>query len=412
MATTKKNNEFKMKNGIRKTKSGSFEAAVYVGTSLTEVTKSGKPKKEYEWITAATERECRTLKRELETEIENRSHSSYGNWTFEAWCKKWMDVNFVDYSQPNILDKLKPKYKPSTQKSYKMYIEYHFIPFFGTRKLKDIQEMHIKEYISKKTKDGLSSTTLAKHFYILSDLLYDALKIKSPCRDLKPPEIKKYKPLVLSEEAFNMFHDALTGTWDEIPLLLAAWCGMRQGEIFCLKWGDIDKENSEITIDENRAISEFGYMDVDPKSERGFRTIPVSQQVINLIEARRLNQEKISPYIFPMRPDSYSGRFAKLIDRHNKALKDIRAGKAKRSDFILTGHKRCVEFNLAKAPLPDIRFHDLRHYHATILYKHGISDQYAADRLGHDISVLKKIYQHLEDSTRKATDDKVKDIFK
>jgi hypothetical protein len=78
-----------------------------------------------------------------------------------------MEVNFVDYSQPDIIKKTKPKYKPSTQKSYKMYIEFHFIPFFGPKKLRDIQEMSIKEYIAKKTKEGLSSTTLRKHFYIL-----------------------------------------------------------------------------------------------------------------------------------------------------------------------------------------------------------------------------------------------------
>ena len=406
------NKKPKMKNGVRKTKSRSWEAAVYIGLSTTEKTKSGNLKKLYEWVTAESEKECRTKKRELEQEIEDRTHSQYGKWTFKQWCDKWMEVNFVDYSQPNILDKLKPNYKPSTQKSYKMYIKFHFVPFLGNAKLKDISEMNIKEYISKKEKEGLSSTTIRKHFYVLSTILYDALKIKSPCRDLEPPAIKVYKPHVLSEDEFNMFHDALAGTWDEIPLLLAAWCGMRQGEIFCLKWGDIDKENSEITIDENRAISEFGYMDVDPKSERGFRTIPASQKVMDLIEARRLKQEKISPYIFPMRPDSYAKRFPKLIERHNKALKDIKARKAKQADFVIKGHKRSVEFNLAKVPLPDIRFHDLRHYHATILYKNGISDQYAADRLGHDISVLKKIYQHLEDSTRKATDDKVKDMFK
>jgi integrase len=397
---------------IRKLKNGTFQACVYVGTSASEVDKYGKPKKIYEYITCESERECKSKARELETDIENKSHSSYGKWPFETWCKKWMDVNFVDYGQPNILDKFKPKYKPSTQKSYKMYIEFHFIPFFGNRKLKDISEMHIKEYISKKAKDGLSSTTIRKHFYILSDILYDALKIKSPCRDLEPPEIKKYKPHVLTEEEFNMFHNALAGTWDEIPLLLAAWCGMRQGEIFCLKWGDVDNGKSEITIDENRAISEFGYMDVDPKSERGFRTIPASEAVLNLIEARRINQDKISPYIFPMRPDSYAKRFPKLIIRHNKALKDIRAGKAKKSDFAITGRKRTVEFNLAKAPLPNIRFHDLRHYCATVLHKNGISDQYAAGFLGHDIIVLKKIYQHLELSTRKVNDEKVRGLQK
>jgi integrase len=415
MARRKKDNEFSMVNGVRKTKSGSWEAAVYVGTSA-ELDKHGKPKKLYEWITCDTEKECRLKKRDLETEIENRSHSSYGDWQFDVWCDKWMEVNFVDYSQPNILDKVKPKYKPSTQVSYEMYIETHFKKFFGKKKLKDISEMNIKEYIAKKIKGSpeckaLSSTTIAKHFYVLSDILYDALKIKNPCRDIEPPEIKKYKPIILDENGFNLILDALRNTWDEIPLLLSAWCGLRQGEIFCLKWDDIDKENCLITIDENRAISEFGYMDVDPKSERGIRTIPVAKKIIDLLESHRLKQKKISQYVFEMRPDSYSGRFGKLIDRHNKALKDLKGGKVKRSDFILKGHKRSVEFNLAKAPLPDIRFHDLRHYHATILYKNGISDQYAAERLGHDIKVLKSIYQHLEDSTKRKEDDKVKEIF-
>lgn len=396
---------------IRKFSNGTFQAAIYVGTSAVEKDKHGKPKKIYEYITCDKEKECISRARELETEIENKSHSSYGKMQFNAWCKKWMEVNFIDYSVLGILEKIKPKYKPSTQVSYKMYIEYHFIPFFGNMLLKDIQEMHIKEYISRKTRDGLSSTTIAKHFYILSDILYDALKIKNPCRDVDAPKIRKYKPVILDEKGFGLFQSILSGTWDEIPLLLAAWCGMRQGEIFALKWGDINKDFT-ITIDENRAISEFGYMDVDPKSERGFRTIPVSQKILDLIEARRLQQEKINSYIFPMRPDSYSKRFAKIIDYHNKALKDLKANKVKRSDFIPKGRKRAVEFYLASEPLPDIRFHDLRHYCATILHKNNISDQYAAEFFGHDISVLKKIYQHLELSTKKINDEKVKEIFK
>ncbi|MCX8129390.1 MAG: site-specific integrase [Clostridia bacterium] len=391
---------------VRKLKNGTFQAAVYVCTSA-ELDKHGKPKKIYEYITCDSEKECKSKARELETDIENRTYSSLGKMKFDAWANKWIDINFVDYSKPCV----KGKIKASTQVSYKMYIETHFKPFFGRLYLREIQEMHIKEYISKKLKYGLSPTTVRKHFYLLNAILYDALKVKNPCRDVEPPKAKKYTPHVLTEAEFELFHAAFKNTWDEIPLLLGAWCGMRLGEIFCLKWGDIDKDNCMITIDETRAISEFGYIDDDPKSERGMRTIPISQKIIDLLEARRTQQEKISHYIFQLRPDSYSERFGKIIDRHNKALKQLKAGKVKRSDFVLTGHKRCIEFNLASAPLPDIRFHDLRHYHATILYKNNIADQYAAERLGHDILVLKKIYQHLELSTKKEMDDKVRALF-
>lgn len=394
---------------IRKLKNNTFQAAVYVGTSA-ELDKKGKPKKIYEYITCTTEKECKVRARELETDIENRTYSSLGNVKFNAWVDKWMEVNFIDYSNKNV----KPgRYKPSTQVSYKMYIETHFKPFFKRFKLKDVQEMHIKEYMTKKLNTGLSPTTIRKHFYILSDIFYDALKIKSPCRDVEPPKLKKYKPQILTEEGFDLMRNALKGTWDEIPLLLAAYCGMREGEIFALKWDDIDDKNELITVDETRAISEDGYIDGDPKSERGIRIIAAPDFLFSLIEKHRLTQKKISHYLFDMRPDSYSERFGKLIDRHNSAIKRLRSGKSVMEDYTIKfEHKRKVQFTPQKKPLPDVRFHDLRHYHATILHKNGVSDQYAADRLGHDIMVLKKIYQHLELGTKKAIDEKVKQIFK
>jgi integrase len=70
------------------------------------------------------------------------------------------------------------------------------------------------------------------------------------------------------------------------------------------------------------------------------------------------------------------------------------------------------KFNLLQCLLPDIRFHDLRHYHATVLYNNNVSDKYAAERLGHDIMVLKKIYQHLQESTKSKEDQKILEIFK
>jgi integrase len=55
----------------------------------------------------------------------------------------------------------------------------------------------------------------------------------------------------------------------------------------------------------------------------------------------------------------------------------------------------------------DIRFHDLRHYHATWLYKNGIPDLVAAQRLGDDLQTIKRIYQHIGDDTKKKFDDEI-----
>jgi hypothetical protein len=53
-----------------------------------------------------------------------------------------------------------------------------------------------------------------------------------------------------------------------------------------------------------------------------------------------------------------------------------------------------------------------RHYHATVLYEESIPDLYAAERLGHDVMVLKRIYQRLQLKKKTSLDEKVKEIFK
>jgi len=154
---------------------------------------------------------------------------------------------------------------------------------------------------------------------------------------------------------------------------------MREGEIFALTWADVDFNNSIIYIVKSRGITEEGYKNKKPKSERGIRRVVLPEYLVQLLKSKRpIDYKKSSAPIFNMRPDSYSGRWANLMD---------------------------------KLGTPEITFHNLRHYQATVMYRNGIPDQYAAQRLGHDVVVLKKIYQHLQSNDNKAMDDRMKDIF-
>lgn len=110
-----------------------------------------------------------------------------------------------------------------------------------------------------------------------------------------------------------------------------------------------------------------------------------------------------------MRPDSYSSRFGKIINIHNSIIDNPNL-----MQKIRKGNDRSIGKNIKvlKEKLPDVRSHDFRHYHATDLFNKGFSDQYAADRLGHDIMVLKKIYQHLMNDNRKREDLKIKELYK
>ncbi len=423
---------------IRKRKNGSYQAAVYVGLSTEIDPKTGKPKKLYEYITMEGFKEIKEAARNLEKDIADKTYSNMQNCLFSTYSQKWLEIN------ENLVS-------PTTfVKNYKMYVEKHFIPFFGRFKLKDITEFQVKEYINLKLKT-LSPTTVRKHFYTLNKMLYDALKLKNPCRDITPPEEAEYIPQVPTDEEFKLLHAAVKGTFDEPIILLAGWCGLREGEIFCLNTDDIDEINGTVRIDESKAISEnknikemklsneqtvekqainkkepkLIYQSKGPKSKRGFRTLVVKDYLMQLL--KKLKHERLAEYevdkvieltkkpipLFNMRPDSYSSRFSDIIKFHNEMF-DIRKkfGQAGLDNSLKPHTKKSIRknLNLQNKKLKDFRFHDLRHYHVTVMYENEIPDQYAAERLGDDIKTMKSVYQHLRLDKRKEIDTKIKNI--
>jgi integrase len=341
---------------IRKNKAGNYEARIYVG-------KDADGKQICEYVTRTGLKEIKAAVREIEDDIENGNYSSMKNVNSHKWFTEWLDLN-------------KNRLSPSTMQSYKIYVNHHFKKPFGGLKLGQITDIHIKRYINDKLA-YLSVTTVRKHLFVLNRMLKDSLKNKAPEIDMPAP--KQYVPHIVTKEEFEKIHNHFRGKKYEPIILLAAYCGLRRGEIYGLKWNDIDGVNKTIRIDEAMSISEDGYIEKETKSHNGMRTIIVTDEILGLLEKMRLKQKVIKERIFPARPDSFTSWFM-------------------------------IQMDLIE--LPDIRFHDLRHYHATWLYQNKIPDQYAAKRLGHDINTLKKIYQHIGADTQIELDNKIIDLMK
>jgi len=410
---------------IRKRSNGTYQALVYVGLSAETSETTGKPIKLYESITCDEWKECKNLARDLEKDISDGLYSNMRNLLFSDYADRWLKLNENMVASTTYI------------KNYKMPINKHLKPFFGRFKLKDINEFHVKEYINNKL-STLSPSTVRKHFFTLSKMLYDVLKGKSPCKDIAPPEEATYIPVVPTDDEFNLLYAAIKGTFDEPIVLLAGWCGLREGEIFGLKTDDIDEINNTIRIDESRAIYEIkyepgetigpklGYEDKDPKSKKGFRTLAVKDYLMELL--KKVKNEQISKarknkkvidmskepiYLFNMRPDSYSSRFSNIINYHNEMV-DLKKkfGQAGLDNYLKSHTKKSIRRNISLQckKIIDTRFHDLRHYHVTVMYENDIPDQYAADRLGDDIKTMKAVYQHLRLEKRIELDVKIKNI--
>lgn len=366
------------------------------------------------FVTRDTEKECKSAARKLEQAYEDGKINNYSGMKFSIWADKY------------IVLKKPPELSPTTYRFYKGCTEKHFKPYFKNIKLGQITDIYIREYLAAKRKETYgknkkhySEATIKKHYAILSNMLGMALKNNNPCLSVDSPTADSEPRYVPTTEEFERLLNAIQGLWDELPILLAGWCGMREGEIFCLKVNDI--LGDKIRVDENRALAEvdiddknyegnkYEYIDKDPKSENGNRVVAVPNYILDLISKRIESLDlKDDDYLFDMRPDSYGKRFADIISCHNFMLTDRPTGK--QAPFSKDSLPKTL--HIQDKPIPVFVFHALRHYHATYLYEEHYPDLYAAERLGHDVIVLKRIYQRLRLKEKNAFDDKIRNTFK
>lgn len=331
---------------IKKTKSGSYQATVYVG-------RDENGKQLFEYITMPGLKECKLAAKELELEIESMGYkaSNLRNLSVVDWLKQWVDLN-------------KDRLSPGTVKIYHHYIDAHYEPFFSKKKLKDIanNEILLRKFMAQKL-ETLTANTVCKLMTVLSKALREALRDKNPCKYIELPQKEKYVPHVPNQEEFNDILKAIEGTIDELFVLLASWCGFRLGEICAIDISsDVNFKNSTITINKSISKSENGWVIKPPKSSNGKRVVVAPDELMLLLKKYISDEGRISGRLFNYYPDSYSKRWRDLVKEKK---------------------------------LPKVRFHDFRHYHATWLYNQKFPDHYAAKRMGHDINTLKGIYQHL-----------------
>jgi integrase len=279
------------------------------------------------------------------------------------------------------------RWEDTTKELYHMYIGVHFEPYFKEMKLSDVKPNVLdKFYNYKLTTQGeyevvkkgkrvvkkrpaMSINSVRKLNTFLKAAFNYAI-VNKQMRDNPTAHVllaKKinYKPTVYDEKQFADLLDDVAGTDDEIPILFAGSCGFRRGEVFGVRWKDVNLDKKTITVEKTRVRFKTN-IEKKPKNETSSRTITAPGHVITALKLYKVRCKRKEPndlVITRWRPQSYSQHFKKLLARYN---------------------------------LVHIRFHDLRHYNAVIMCKYGISDKVAADRLGHStVTTLRKVYQHV-----------------
>lgn len=159
-------------------------------------------------------------------------------------------------------------------------------------------------------------------------------------------------------------------------LHLAAHTGMRRGELAGLRWGDLDTRRQTLSISRTLQVIAGQPVEFDVKTRTSRRSIDLDPTTVAVLQRwRRRNTTDAPPA---------GGDDAMFMNTH---------GRACHPETFTQLFDRIVDRN---DHLPRIRFHDLRHTHASLLIAHGVPVKVVSERLGHaNPAFTMHTYQHL-----------------
>lgn len=173
--------------------------------------------------------------------------------------------------------------------------------------------------------------------------------------------------------------------------------------------GDINWKDGIIRVDEGRCVTEDNdYIDKRPKSENGVRDVVADEYLMDLLSnLKKAQMQDLKKKKKKAKTKKEEIVEAKEKEAREKALKEARIFEM-RPDSWSSYFPKLVRVK----GWPEITFHNLRHYHASWMYANNIPDHYAAERLGHDVQILKSIYQHLGLDRKKEIDNNIRQLHK
>ena len=160
----------------------------------------------------------------------------------------------------------------------------------------------------------------------------------------------------------------------------AVYTGARKSELLALKWSDLDFEQQELVISKNRLVVRGeNVVQASTKGGEGRRTVsldPVTVEIMKDHRKRQFEERLKAGSLWSETGYIFATEFGEPINYGTPTQ-------------LFTKIKNLLN-------LPDQRFHDLRHFHATQLLKAGTPLHVVAHRLGHrDPMVTATTYAHI-----------------
>lgn len=298
---------------------------------------------------------------------------------------------FADYLD-QWLEIVRARIKPATFGSYQGMVKSTIGPYFRKKELtlKELEARHIQQFYTEKLKTVTPNSVIHYHAVIYQALKY-AMKTdmvpQNVAMKVDRPRKNSFQPTFLDAEQMQKLFEIVKGTRLELPVLVAAFYGLRRGEVCGLKWNAIDFERGTITIRHTVTSLQVGektkmYAQDSAKTKSSMHTLPLVGSFAEYFKEVKTAQEvnkKVCGNCYNYEYDGYV-----FVDE---------LGDLMRPEYLTSYFPQYIQKHGCKR----MRFHDLRHSCASLLLANGVPLKQIQEWLGHsDFSTTANIYAHLD----------------
>lgn len=363
-----------MKGHIRERSPGHWAIVLDIGA---RDPRTGKKKRKWHSF-KGTKREAQKECARRIAEIDAGRYIEPSKMTVAEFFTKWLK-----HVQPHVT--------PKTHERYSELLRKNLEPHIGSLTLAKLRTANMDEAFSTALASGRRDGTgglSPRTVHHIRRVAYKAFKqavvwelmVKNPVAATTAPKVERKAMMAYDSSQLSAMLAAVQPTRMYIPAMLAAMCGLRRGEIAALRWKNVELGDNrrQLSIVESAEQTDEGVRYKEPKSGRA-RVVAISKTVVDELRAHRARQAEEQL------------RLGIRVDGDSFVVAQV-DGSPLQPRSITHEWVRII----GKTTLPRIRFHGLRHTHATQLLANGVHPKVASERLGHStIGITLDLYSHV-----------------
>ena len=350
---------------IFKRKDGRWQGAVTVGYD-----DEGKQKRRT--IYGKTQTEVRGKLTEIKRQVADGVYSDSKH-TVRSYLEHWLKEKARSV-------------KPRTAELYCEQAQRYVYPQIGQVHLTKLTPLHIQTVISK-LGDNIGANTANK----VRTLLFNALKQavlwqlipRNPCEAVAKLKEETKEMIIWTPTETLAFVKTARSHRLFAAFYLAIFTGLRRGEALGLRWQDIS--DGVIYVKQSLTVLSGKIHFTTPKTSKGQRFLTVSEDVMEILTEHQTFQKSEAEYLGESWPETdlvFTSQAGTPIHPRN--------------------FERVFKQLIKQAGVSNIRFHDLRHLHVSLLVSKGFDPRAIADRVGHtNPSFTLDVYSHMFAEKRK-----------